>query len=245
MLTNGVLLLVPALALQNYWNGHLRKRLVTKTTELAASKRLRALAGLALKSGSEEEAEQEQAGGEDEDEDEDDDDDNDGSSSRSGKVQRSSGVVSPRTASVAQAASEGERPSSARRHVTRAATGSLKRRQFDDVEMSEEEEGEGQHRRSAGTRGAGGAGTEAAAQTQRKFQAQLAAAAPGVQEQQAEDVRPGSRDSSKDTRSTAEHCSDLLQRDSLHFTRVLSAAGSNSECAAWDLPEVACLNRGS
>ena len=35
-------------SIKNYWNGHLKKRVGARTHELAASKRLRTLAGLAL-----------------------------------------------------------------------------------------------------------------------------------------------------------------------------------------------------
>ncbi|KDD74600.1 hypothetical protein H632_c1193p0, partial [Helicosporidium sp. ATCC 50920] len=35
-------------AIKNYWNGHLKKRLHSRASELAASKKLRALAGAAL-----------------------------------------------------------------------------------------------------------------------------------------------------------------------------------------------------
>eukprot|EP00887_Chlorella_sp_A99_P004283 scaffold15.g4283.t1 len=238
-------------AIKNYWNGHLKKRLSFKASELAASKRLRALAGLALVNGGAAAAGR-GAGVSESDE----DDDDDGSSSRSGKVPRSSGVVSPRTASIAAAAAasgggaagSGERPSSARRHVTRAATGSLKKRQFEDAVMSdgeEDDEEEGEQGGASGRSGsAGSAGREArgaAAQKQRRFQEQMAAAATLAAAAAAPPpagaapaARPGSRDSSKDTRSTAEHCGDPdlrlgLQREGgPDLGRVLSVTGSNA-----------------
>lgn len=209
-------------------------------TQLAASKRLRALAGLALKNGSE--GGDQASGAEEEDEEEEDD----GSSSRSAKAPRSSGVVSPRTATIATTAADGSGPTSrGRRHLTRAATGSLKRRSFGDdmeVELGGSEEDE-----EAAT-----AATVAMQAKQRRFAQQMTAAAATLAaaanqvEQTVAGGWPGSRDSSKDTRSThtAEHVHAangdelpvLMQRESAAFARVMSATASNGElcgAAAW------------
>ncbi|KAL4518162.1 hypothetical protein Ndes2526A_g01388 [Nannochloris sp. 'desiccata'] len=112
-------------AIKNYWNGHLKKRVVSRATELAASKRLRTLVGLAL--------------GEDDDEEEE-------VQPPPFKSQRVGGgmATSPRRAprspsSAAAAAAAAAASPNSHRHVTRAATGSLRPKQFDDDEMSEDD----------------------------------------------------------------------------------------------------------
>jgi len=111
-------------AIKNYWNGHLKKRVVSRATELAASKRLRTLVGLAL-------------GEEDGDDDEEEE-----VQPPPLKSQRVGGgmATSPRRAprSPLSAAAAAASPNS-HRHVTRAATGSLRPKQFDDDEMSEDD----------------------------------------------------------------------------------------------------------
>lgn len=161
--------------------GHLKKRLPSRGSELAANKRLRALAGLALKrnadSEDEEEAEMEAelalddelAAGElapratgstrrgvrsaryasdagsdgEEDEGEEDEELVLRSLHRSKLARTGSGAASPHTASLApplraQPDGGGRRAggsgSAGRRHVTRAATGSLRPRHFDELE---------------------------------------------------------------------------------------------------------------
>ncbi|KAL4423372.1 hypothetical protein ABPG77_004303 [Micractinium sp. CCAP 211/92] len=229
-------------AIKNYWNGHLKKRLPSRGSELAASKRLRALAGLALKrdadSEDEEEAELEAELGMDDElasadvaprangsarrgvraryaasdggsdgEDEGEDEELVLRSLHRSKLARTgSGAASPRTASLAppvhaQPGSGGRRAggsaSAGRRHVTRAATGSLRPRHFDELDGpygSDEEQYDAvldaeeryllQARHTARGGSAGGA-------------ARLGAAGG----------RAGSRDSSQHTRSTTEHCS--------------------------------------
>lgn len=146
-------------AIKNYWNGHLKKRVGTRVNELAASKRLRTLAGLAL--------------GEDDDE-----------------------VVGipPAKAPRVMATAASPRPSPLVRtlsaaspspHRTRAATGSLRPKHFDD---DGDEEGEYGDVSDEDARYAAAALTTA----------RLPMVGPG----------PGSHDSSQHTRSTADHCSD-------------------------------------
>lgn len=159
--------------------GHLKKRLPSRGSELAASKRLRALAGLALKrdadSEDEEEAELEAEldmddelasadvaprangsarrgvrtryaasdGGSDGEDEGEDEELVLRSLHRSKLARTGSGAASPRTASLAppvhaQPGSGGRRAggsaSAGRRHVTRAATGSLRPRHFDELD---------------------------------------------------------------------------------------------------------------
>ena len=83
-------------AIKNYWNGHLKKRVASRATELAASKRLRTLVGLAL--GDDEEEPQQPAA----------------------KAQRLSAAASPRR--PARTTSAVAASPSSHRHVTRAAT---------------------------------------------------------------------------------------------------------------------------
>ena len=148
-------------AIKNYWNGHLKKRVVSRATELAASKRLRTLVGLAL--------------GDDEDE---------GTAQPPAKAQRVSAVASPRRAprSISAAPS----PNS-HRHVTRATTGSLRPKHFDDDELSEDD---GYHGGSTHIMH-GRPGLPAVRTTTLVTSA-----------------GPASNDSSQHTRSTADHCSD-------------------------------------
>lgn len=134
-------------AIKNYWNGHLKKRVGSRAHELAANKRLRTLAGLAL-------------GGDHDDEDDlddlDDEDDEEEAYPPPRKSYRwgttSTEMHSPRKSSFLSSrdthhhhnnnATTVLSPSpSPHRHVTRAATGSLRPRHFDD----DQEEDNGQY----------------------------------------------------------------------------------------------------
>ena len=147
-------------SIKNYWNGHLKKRVGQRASELAASKRLRALAGLALgeseqetgllldpppnhSSSSHQEIQQDSSElcmnnaravvGYD--------------AKPSKSARRSVSMASPRkpTGNLSQSMiprerndAEGLSPSSAlmsspHKHLTRAATGSLRPRQFEDI----------------------------------------------------------------------------------------------------------------
>ena len=110
-------------AIKNYWNGHLKKRVVTRATELAASKRLRTLAGLAL--------------GVDEDVEEGTGTVHTAPVAKSQRVASGAGA-SPRRPARAHT-SPAASPMSNHRHVTRATTGSLRPKHFDDDEVSEDE----------------------------------------------------------------------------------------------------------
>jgi Myb-like DNA-binding domain len=225
-------------AIKNYWNGHLKKRVVSRATELAASKRLRTLVGLAL-------------GEDDEEEDE--------VQPPPFKTQRVGGVASsprraptsatvagtPRSPSGAAAAATaaGAASPNSHRHVTRAATGSLRPKQFDDDEMSEDDGFNGGSTHPTGyldsltraglpsvkntTTNNAGPGTL----TKRILMMNNPVARPG-----------GSNDSSQHTRSTGDHCSDPGETDhhnmhnqqyNQHYNhmsaldRTLSSVGSN------------------
>jgi hypothetical protein len=222
-------------AIKNYWNGHLKKRVVSRATELAASKRLRTLVGLALGEDDEEEEVQPPP-------------------FKSQRVAGGVTAVSPRRAprspstAAAAAAAAAASPNN-HRHVTRAATGSLRPKQFDDDEMSEDDGFNGgsthptshQHYTSAldslarvglpsmktTTTSGGGPGTL----TKGMLMMHNPIAHPG-----------GSNDSSQHTRSTGDHCSDpggehnhimSTQYDQQHYShmsaldRTLSSVGSN------------------
>lgn len=176
-------------AIKNYWNGHLKKRVVTRATELAASKRLRTLVGLAL--------------GDDEDE---------GAAQPPAKAQRVSTVASPRK-TAPRSVSTAPSPNS-HRHVTRATTGSLRPKHFDDDEMSEDD---GYHGGSA----------------------HIIQGRPGLPALRTSNLGtsggPASNDSSQHTRSTADHCSDPGDTGpaALPITgaldRSLSSVGSNGK----------------
>ncbi|KAI3426390.1 hypothetical protein D9Q98_008761 [Chlorella vulgaris] len=208
-------------AIKNYWNGHLKKRLPGKSSsELAASKRLRALAGLALKDDSdgdeeEEEEEEEEAGGSGprssarrgryaDSEEEEADDEALLRGLHSAKVARTgsaggTGVLSPRTASQGGGSPVGRRGSDGRRHVTRAATGSLRPRHYDvvGVEGASDEE---QEQRQQQQQAKHGAGTEDDGYT--------ALACHPSRGANGTTAANASRESSQHTRSTAEHCGE-------------------------------------
>jgi len=103
-------------AIKNYWNGHLKKRVGARASELAASKRLRTLAGLALGDDGEEDGEEDEY-------------------PSHPKSARTGGMASPQKA--ASLRPDAQSPS--HRHVTRAATGSLRPKTFDDDELSDED----------------------------------------------------------------------------------------------------------
>ncbi|GAB4817364.1 hypothetical protein N2152v2_004410 [Parachlorella kessleri] len=107
------------------------------------TKRLRALAGAALEDDSDSGLEEEDGMGE-EDGDDDYNDDGDTLSSRPGnKAQRSAGVLSPRSASQGGSAGRnggGAASGGEPRHVTRAATGSLRPKRWEGAEMSDAED---------------------------------------------------------------------------------------------------------
>lgn len=186
-------------AIKNFWNGHLKKRVGARATELAASKRLRTLVGLAL-------------GDEDEDEAEIDGEE-DAYPAREAKVARTSSMASPRRAPLRSPAPAA---SPSHNHVTRAATGSLRPKMFDD-DVSDDDVVEGTKIEGSG-RGL----------SQSLMHAALRVHAPG----------PGSRGSSQQTRSTEEHCSEQIElantphRHNLsggshHLDRTLSSVGSS------------------
>jgi hypothetical protein len=193
--------------------GHLKKRLPGRASE-GGGKRLRALAGLALADSDDEEEEEAAAElprsssrrgrhsySDDEDEEEEDEEAVLRSlhSAKLARTASGAGVASPRTASLAggsPGARRGGTASDGRRHVTRAATGSLRPRHFGEEAVeggSDEEQYDAsldpeemyllqarQHARGAASRGAPAAG------------------------------RPGAShdSSSQHTRSTTEHCSE-------------------------------------
>ena len=176
---------------------------------MAASKKLRTLAAFALEEDDQDEDLQEPIA----------------------KAQRIGSEASPRRATVATTTTprsvSGAASPNSHRHVTRAATGSLRRKAFDDEEISEDDDFNGGSTRPAGTIGTllpplrigsgGGNGGGSALQ-------HAAAAAHG----------PGSNDSSQHTRSTADHCSDPGETgpaQDQHFSagldRTLSSVGSS------------------
>ena len=112
-------------AIKNYWNGHLKKRAGTRANELAASKRLRTLAGLAL--SVDEEADETDHG------------------PIPQPVRKAARSLSSSPAKVKSLAkhlphiSSGP-PAASHGHVTRAATGSLRPKHFDgDEDLSEDD----------------------------------------------------------------------------------------------------------
>jgi hypothetical protein len=243
--------------------GHLKKRLPGKSpSDLAASKRLRALAGLALRDDSDleddEEEEDDEDGMDDEapagsggrrrqrygSEDEEEDDEVEGEadeeallrSLHSGKVARttSDGMLSPRTASLAQTMRSGGRRGGGdtRRHVTRAATGSLRPRQYDVGGIEAGLDDEQQYLEAAsGLEGLSSLAMDPEERYLMQARQHARGLAPGGK-------AAGSRDSSQHTRSTTEHCSEqdgmLLVGSAAaaaglapaHFMRAVSASGS-------------------
>jgi hypothetical protein len=206
-------------SIKNYWNGHLKKRVGARTHELAASKRLRTLAGLALRDDDE-------AGDDEEEEEEEDEEERDQELRR--KAARTS-LASPHRPPLAGAAHE--LTSAQRAHRTRAATGSLRPKHFDDgeeeVELSDEDCAQG--------------APPAAALDPRRLHlsahnSRRPAPAPGAAAPLA------SRDSSQ---HTAEHCSDhhgdlaRLVSGMPGLDRSLSSMGSTGE---WRPP---ALRRGA
>lgn len=147
-------------SIKNYWNGHLKKRVGQRASELAASKRLRALAGLALgeseqdtggllmdnglntSSPSQQNIRNDSVGTTTDDE-----DNGNGHYARPSKSARRSSFASPTKAGVSSKRSSlprdyhngsKNRPSSApgsspHKHLTRAATGSLRPKHYEDI----------------------------------------------------------------------------------------------------------------
>jgi hypothetical protein len=228
-------------SIKNYWNGHLRKRIGHRTSELAAAKRLRALAGLAL--GDEDAPDSNggaitgaitMSGVDDEGRDDDGDEgdvamqrDQDEYYVRPSKSARTGTLASPRRrATSTGAAAHGTDPSvsapatSPRRHVTRAATGTLRVRHFDELvddhSQSEEEEVRLPRRNNGmvSMRRMHHASISRGHKAQRSLPTSLregAVSAPTAGD---------SRDSSHNTKSTGEHCSDH------HATCIDQALGS-------------------
>lgn len=113
-------------AIKNYWNGHLKKRALSRATELAASKKLRTLAGLALSV----EHEEETAGETDH-----------GPLPQPGrKAARSLSSSPAKVQTVTKHLPSPNQMSSPHGHVTRAATGSLRPKYFNDMEEDVSEE---------------------------------------------------------------------------------------------------------
>lgn len=111
-------------AIKNYWNGHLKKRALSRATELAASKKLRTLAGLALEVDTKTV-----------------NDVDHGPIPQPGRRAARSLSSSPaKMQTVTKHLPSPSNLSSPHGHVTRAATGSLRPKHFDTEEDGSEEE---------------------------------------------------------------------------------------------------------
>lgn len=196
-------------AIKNYWNGHLKKRVGTRTQEVNASKRLHALAGLAL--GDEEDEEEEEE---------------DVRPSATKAPRTTSNVVSPRSVTTATVNTS---DSQHHKHLTRTKTGSIRLRHFDDDDIEEEEEGglatvSGRHP-SHPLHHQSQAHHHHNNNHHRDLSMLLDADRMGMVD---------SRDSSQHTRSTTEHCSDQ-ELPQMHsggvggemLERAVSSVGSN------------------